>query len=125
MKDTTAHLHIICQDWTRTLQFYKGEIPFFKKRLEEIATKNKERASKRTYGRKIAYILVLKLISLFCASKLYFIILHSYLDSFCEYLYPWSKYIFWSVFFCSLNFLICCMDLLIYPIRCLLLKFSI
>jgi NAD-dependent SIR2 family protein deacetylase len=40
MKDTTAHLHILCQDWTRTLQFYKDEIPFFKKRLEEIATKN-------------------------------------------------------------------------------------
>jgi NAD-dependent SIR2 family protein deacetylase len=40
MKDTTAHLHIICQDWARTLQFYKSEIPFFKKRLEEIATKN-------------------------------------------------------------------------------------
>ena len=54
----------------------------------ETATKKKERASKRKYGRKIAYILVLKLISLFCASKLYLIILYSYLDSFYEYLYP-------------------------------------
>jgi hypothetical protein len=40
MKDTTAHMHLLCQDWTRTLQFYKGEIPFFKKRLEEITSKN-------------------------------------------------------------------------------------
>ncbi len=40
MKDTTAHLHIICQDWARKLQFYKEEIPFLKKRLEEIASKN-------------------------------------------------------------------------------------
>lgn len=40
MKDSTAHLHLICEDFTRTLAFYKSEIPFFKKRLEEIATKN-------------------------------------------------------------------------------------
>jgi NAD-dependent SIR2 family protein deacetylase len=40
MKDTTAHMHLICQDWTRTLQFYKSEIPFFKKRLEEVVNKN-------------------------------------------------------------------------------------
>jgi hypothetical protein len=40
MKDTTAHLHLICEDWKRTLEFYKSEIPFFKRRLEEIATKN-------------------------------------------------------------------------------------
>lgn len=40
MKDTTAHLHLLCQDWTRTLQFYKTEIPYFKKRLVEISSKN-------------------------------------------------------------------------------------
>ena len=40
MKDSTAHLHLLCEDFTRTLAFYKSEIPFFKKRLEEIATKN-------------------------------------------------------------------------------------
>ncbi|MFN0082157.1 MAG: hypothetical protein ACKVOM_06525 [Ferruginibacter sp.] len=40
MKHTTAHLHLLCQDWTRTLQFYKTEIPYFKKRLVEISTKN-------------------------------------------------------------------------------------
>lgn len=40
MKDTTAHLHLLCQDWTRTLQFYKTEIPYFKKRLVEISLKN-------------------------------------------------------------------------------------
>ncbi len=40
MKDTTAHLHLLCEDWTRTLQFYKTEIPYFKKRLVEISLKN-------------------------------------------------------------------------------------
>ena len=40
MKDSTAHLHLICEDFNRTLQFYKSEIPFFKKRLEEISIKN-------------------------------------------------------------------------------------
>lgn len=40
MKDTTAHLHLLCQDWIRTLQFYKTEIPYFKKRLVEISSKN-------------------------------------------------------------------------------------
>lgn len=40
MKDSTAHLHLICEDFKRTLQFYKSEIPFFKKRLEEISIKN-------------------------------------------------------------------------------------
>ncbi len=40
MKDSTAHLHLICEDFKRTLEFYKSEIPFFKKRLEEIAAKN-------------------------------------------------------------------------------------
>lgn len=40
MKDSTAHLHVICEDFARTLAFYKSEIPFLKKRLEEIVTKN-------------------------------------------------------------------------------------
>jgi hypothetical protein len=40
MKDSTAHIHSMCKDWKRELQFYKNEIPFFKKRLEEVASKN-------------------------------------------------------------------------------------
>jgi hypothetical protein len=40
MKDTIAHLHILCKDWLRELEFYKTEIPIFKKRLEEVASKN-------------------------------------------------------------------------------------
>lgn len=40
MKDSTAHLHLICEDFKRTLQFYKSEIPFFKERLDEISEKN-------------------------------------------------------------------------------------
>jgi hypothetical protein len=38
MKDTISHIHVMCKDWTRELQFYQSEIPFFKKRLEEIAS---------------------------------------------------------------------------------------
>lgn len=37
MKDTISHLHIISKDWIREIQFYKSEIPLFRKRLEEIA----------------------------------------------------------------------------------------
>lgn len=40
MKNSIAHLHAVCLDWTRELKFYKTEIPFFKKRLEEIVSKN-------------------------------------------------------------------------------------
>ncbi len=40
MKESTAHIHVMCQDWKRELKFYKSEIPFFKKRLEEVASKN-------------------------------------------------------------------------------------
>ena len=40
MKDSTAHLHLIYEDFKRTLQFYKSEIPFFKERLDEISEKN-------------------------------------------------------------------------------------
>lgn len=38
MKDTISHLHIISKDWIREIQFYKSEIPLFRKRLEEIAS---------------------------------------------------------------------------------------
>ncbi len=38
MKDTISHVHSMCKDWTRELQFYQSEIPFFKKRLEEIVS---------------------------------------------------------------------------------------
>ena len=40
MKDTISHLHVMCKDWLRELEFYKTEIPFFKKRLEEVSAKN-------------------------------------------------------------------------------------
>ena len=39
MKDSISHLHVVCEDWMRELQFYKNEIPFFKKRIEELSTK--------------------------------------------------------------------------------------
>lgn len=38
MKDTISHIHVMCKDWMRELQFYQSEIPFFKKRLQEIAS---------------------------------------------------------------------------------------
>lgn len=37
MKTSINHLHLICKDWLRELNFYKSEIPIFRKRLEEIA----------------------------------------------------------------------------------------
>lgn len=40
MKDTMAHVHLICEDWKRELDFFKSEIAYLRKRLEEIATKN-------------------------------------------------------------------------------------
>lgn len=40
MKLSISHLHLLCQDWTRELTFYKTEIDFFKNRLEEIVSKN-------------------------------------------------------------------------------------
>ena len=40
MKDTLAHLHLICEDWKRELDFFKTEIRYLRKRLEEIASKN-------------------------------------------------------------------------------------
>lgn len=40
MKDTLAHQHLICEDWNRELDFFKIEIAYLRKRLEEIASKN-------------------------------------------------------------------------------------
>lgn len=40
MKDTMAHVHLICEDWKRELDFFKSEIAYLRKRLEEIALKN-------------------------------------------------------------------------------------
>jgi predicted nuclease with TOPRIM domain len=39
-KDSIAHVHILCEEWLRELAFYKSEIPYLRKRLEEIASKN-------------------------------------------------------------------------------------
>ena len=40
MKDSISHQHVLCNDWTRELQFYKTELPIFKSRLGEIVSKN-------------------------------------------------------------------------------------
>jgi len=40
MKDSLAHMHLICEDWKRELDFFKIEIAYLRKRLEEIASKN-------------------------------------------------------------------------------------
>lgn len=40
MKDTLAHQHLLCEEWKRELDFYKSEMIFLKKRLEEVASKN-------------------------------------------------------------------------------------
>ncbi|HEY1045518.1 MAG TPA: hypothetical protein VGF79_03705 [Bacteroidia bacterium] len=40
MKESIAHLHALCEDWKRDLQFYKDEIPVLRKRLEEVVSKN-------------------------------------------------------------------------------------
>lgn len=40
MKKSIAHLHILCEDWKRELIFYKDEINYLKKRLDEVASKN-------------------------------------------------------------------------------------
>lgn len=40
MKDSIAHLHLICEDWKRELDFFKVEIKYLKNRLEEVASKN-------------------------------------------------------------------------------------
>jgi len=40
MKDTIAHVHLLCEDWKRELDFLKNEVAYFRKRLEEVAAKN-------------------------------------------------------------------------------------
>lgn len=40
MKETIAHIHILCEDWNRELLFFKDELPIFKHRLNEVASKN-------------------------------------------------------------------------------------
>ena len=40
MKDSTAHLHLLYEDFKQTLVFYKNKISFFKNRLQEISSKN-------------------------------------------------------------------------------------
>ncbi len=40
MKDSMAHVHLMCEDWKRELQYFKSEIPYFRKKLEEVASKN-------------------------------------------------------------------------------------
>jgi hypothetical protein len=40
MKDTIAHQHLICEDWKRELDYFKSEIAYLRKRLEEVAMKN-------------------------------------------------------------------------------------
>ncbi|HNB81152.1 MAG TPA: hypothetical protein PLP14_03580 [Chitinophagaceae bacterium] len=39
-KDSIAHVHILCEEWTRELQFFKSELSYLKTRLSEIASKN-------------------------------------------------------------------------------------
>lgn len=40
MKETIAHIHILCEDWNRELLFFKDELPIFKHRLNEVVSKN-------------------------------------------------------------------------------------
>lgn len=40
MKDSLAHHHLLCREWKRELDFFKSEIPHFKKSLDEVAAKN-------------------------------------------------------------------------------------
>jgi len=40
MKNTIAHVHLLCEEWKRELEFFKSELPFLKKRLDEVAAKN-------------------------------------------------------------------------------------
>lgn len=40
MKDSLSHLHLLCEDWQRELNFFKDELKVFKSRLNEVAHKN-------------------------------------------------------------------------------------
>src|SRR5688572_23707422 len=44
MKSSINHIHVLCQDWKRELNFFKDEIPLFKKRLEEIVNRNTDKS---------------------------------------------------------------------------------
>ena len=49
MKESITHLHILCEDWKRELNFFADEIPMLRKRLEEVVSKNTD---KEINGRK-------------------------------------------------------------------------
>ena len=40
MKNSLSHLHLLCEDWHRELQFFMDELGVFKNRLNEVANKN-------------------------------------------------------------------------------------
>ena len=43
MKESITHLHILCEDWKRELNFFADEIPMLRKRLEEVVSKNTDK----------------------------------------------------------------------------------
>ena len=40
MKESITHLHILCEDWKRELNFFALEIPMLRKRLDEVVRRN-------------------------------------------------------------------------------------
>lgn len=40
MKDSMAHVHLMCEDWKRELKYFKQEMTFFRGKLDEVASKN-------------------------------------------------------------------------------------
>ncbi len=44
MKDSIAHLHLLCEEWKRELDFFKTEIVYLRKRLDEVVSKNTGKA---------------------------------------------------------------------------------
>lgn len=40
MKDSMAHVHLMCEDWKRELKYFKEEMTFFRGKLDEVASKN-------------------------------------------------------------------------------------
>ena len=43
MKESIVHLHMLCEDWKRELNFFAVEIPMLRKRLEEVVSKNTDK----------------------------------------------------------------------------------
>jgi hypothetical protein len=43
MKESITHLHVLCEDWKRELNFFADEIPMLRKRLEEVVSKNTDK----------------------------------------------------------------------------------